>query len=103
MDDKKKKIGASLGLGSVLGVFYGLDPARFISFFSQAMEHQLFQFSVVFGAAAFIHRRGMKKDMGGITEAIQSLGDALREELKEMRSEIVKTNFRVEALEKLKE
>lgn len=102
-DDKRKQIGLSLGAGSLLGFFYGLDPVGFVSFFSEAFHHQVVQATIAFTIAAVIHRRGMKKDMAGVTGAIQSLGDALRDELKEMRSEIIKTNTRVEALEKLKE
>jgi hypothetical protein len=103
MDDKKKKVSIGLGGGSLLAVLYSLDPVHFVSYFNEALGHQLVQFSLVFALAAWVHRRGMRKDMGAVTSAIQNLGDALREELKEMRSEILKTNTRVDALEKHKE
>jgi hypothetical protein len=103
MDDKKKKVGLGIGGGSLLAILYSVDPVHFISYFNEALGHQLVQFSIVFGLAAWIHRRGMRKDMGAMTDAIQSLGDALKEELSALRTEITKTNSRVEALEKLKE
>src|SRR4051812_4368287 len=110
MDDKKRKVGWSLGLGSVLGVLYGLDPIKFAEILSTSLAHEYVRMGALFMVAAFFHRQGMKKDNVKLTDAINNLGDALRADLGKMGNEIVlvkesvfQIKSRVETLEKLKE
>lgn len=110
MDDKKKKVGIGIGGGSLIAVLYSLDPAKFMEFVSDSIAHEYVRMTLLFVVAAFFHRQGMKKDNGKLTDAINNLGDALRDDLRTLGGEIVtvkesvsKINTRVEALEKLKE
>jgi hypothetical protein len=102
-DDKRKKVGIGIGGGSLLAILYSIDPVHFVSYFNEALGHQLVQFSLVFAGAAWIHRRGMKKDMGAVTDAINNLAVALGTRIDAIEGIVSKLHLRVDALEKPKE
>lgn len=85
MDEKlsKKKLGLGLGAGT-LAVLFGLDPDKFLTYFSVAIQHQITINLIAFSVAAWIHSGRVKKEFTSVTGAINNLGDALRADLKSL-------------------
>lgn len=71
-----------------------IDPEGALNFVSGAMQSQIAQYVTAFSIAAWIHSGRMKKEIalqvGGIKEALQDLGAALREDLKRQSERIEK-------------
>ncbi len=83
-----------------------LDWIAVSDLISKGLSHQVTQFTIAFGVAAYIHAGRVKKEiasqMSGITGAINSLADALKKELSEHSARIEKLTSRVDSLEKEK-
>lgn len=81
-----------------------LDWANVSDLISAGLGHQVTQFTVAFGIAAYIHSGRVKKEiasqMGGITDAIDRMSDALKKELADHSERITKLTTRVDVLEK---
>lgn len=81
MDGKAKKVGVGIGISSVVAVLYGLDPVKFSEYFSLAIQQEISRLLIAFTVAAWIHSGRVKKEFKGVTEAINGLGSALRQDL----------------------
>lgn len=72
--------------GGTLGVLYGLDPSSFINHLSLAAQSQITQAGFFFTLAAWLHAGRVKKEIKDnfliLTDALNNLGDALRNELR---------------------
>lgn len=62
-----------------------MDIQDVIDFFSQALAHQVTQWTIAFTIAAWVHsgrvKREIKDQMSGLSLAITDLGQALRQDL----------------------
>ncbi len=81
MDDKKRKVGIGMGIGSIFAVLYSLDPVKFSEYFSLAIQQEISRLLIAFAVAAWIHSGRVKKEFVNVTEAINGLGSALRQDL----------------------
>ncbi len=88
MDGKTKKVGWSLGIGSIFALLYGIDPIKFTEYLSLAMQQEISRLMIAFSVAAWIHSGRVKKEFKGVTEAINSLGSALRLDLSALSSRV---------------
>ncbi len=116
-----KKTMYSVGIGSsVLGFLYGLDPATFTHYLSATANNQIAQAGFFFTAAAWLHANKVKKEIkanfSGLTDAINQVASALRQDLSahanridslvvgqtELKTEVTEIKSRVVALETIK-
>lgn len=88
-----------------------IDVSHLAQFLGVALNHQVTQFSIAFTLAAFIHAQQVKKEiklqMTGITEALNSVATALRQDLAaqikrigNIEDGVAKLAVRVDAIEK---
>ncbi len=81
MDDKKKKVGLSIGFGSIIAILYSIDPVTFSEYLNLALQQEISRTLIAFSVAAWIHSGRVKKEFKSVTEAINNLGSALRLDL----------------------
>lgn len=120
MEDKHKKalgVGAGVGVGTGLAaglyaLLSGSDPTQILTLASSAASSQIAQAGFFFTIAAWIHSGRVKREIGknfsSITDAINNVATALREDLQKHGErldkhevKLDKISGRVETLEKL--
>ncbi len=81
-----------------------LDLNAISDLISQGLNHQVTQFTIAFGIAAYIHSGRVKKEIASqvssITGAIDRMADVHRVEQADTSTKIEKLTSRVDALEK---
>jgi len=97
-------VGVSAGLGSAALVLTGVaDPASILNFLSTVASSQIAQAGFFFTVAAWIHSGRVKteisKHFSSITDAINNVATALREDLQKHGERLDKIDKRVENLE----
>lgn len=117
LEQNKKSIGVTLGVGSILTLLYSLDPTSIAKLMSEAANSQIAQAGFFFTLAAWIHAGRVKKEIAAnfqlVTDAINNVAVALRQDLSAQSSRIggletkveegfTKITARVDALEQTK-
>lgn len=69
-----------------------LDPEKLSGLFSEAMQHQIFQFTVAFTIAAWIHSGRVKKEIknqfGSLVTALSGLGEKLENRIEGVEQDV---------------
>ena len=115
MESKHKKalgVGAGVGVGTGIGagiyvLLGGSDLSQILNLASSAASSQIAQAGFFFTVAAWIHsgrvKREISKNFSSITDAINNVATALREDLQKHGERLDKLDKRVENLEKVKQ
>ena len=86
------------------GLIGGLSPENLGNIMSQASQNQLVQYGFLFSLAAWIHSGRVKKEIklnfASVTDAINSISRALREDLEKHGKRLDMIEGRVQNLEK---
>ncbi len=93
----------AVGISSVVGLLYGIDPTTFVSILSKTAQSQIAQAGFFFTAAAWLHAGRVKKEIKEnfviMTDAINNVALALRQDLAAQTNRLDILSNRVDALE----
>lgn len=104
MDDASKKAtGIAVGLGSGVGLLWGLNPEMIQNFLSETAQSQIAQAGFFFTLAAWIHAGRVKKEIAkhfsSLTIAINNVALTLRQDLDAQKKVLEDHGGRIQNLE----